>query len=112
MSVSSMLKKAVEGIAPVQAGTYLPKDPNETYIVFNYYTLPADYADDEPGHEIIYAQVHLFCPAGKNSLVMRRKIKKAVHEAGFTFPSTVDATDADGQHHIFECTLAVVAGGE
>jgi len=112
MSVNSIIKNAVEHIAPIRAGQYMPADPEETYIVFNYNSLPTDHADDAPEHEIYFVQVHLFCSGGFNSLAMRRDIKKRLFAAGFTFPAAIDASDADGQHHVFECQITAVAGGE
>jgi len=112
MSVNSIVKNAVKDIATIRAGHYIPKDPKEVYIVFNYDSEPADHADDEPQHEIFYLQVHLFCPAGFNSLAKRRAIKKALFASGFTFPHYIDAADADGQHHVFECQITAPAGGE
>jgi hypothetical protein len=112
MSVNSKINNAIKHIAPIQAGTYTPKDPKEIYIVFNYDSDPADHADDEPQHEIFYIQVHLFCPARFNSLAKRRAIKQSLFAAGFTFPKYIDATDSDGQHHVFECQITAPAGGE
>ena len=113
MGISGILTNALEGIAPVQAGDYDPgEDSDEVYIVFNYFTTPDDFGDDEPEHEVVSVQVHLFCPGGFNSLAMRKRIKKSLDSAGFTFPSATDLSDRDGQHHLFECMIAVGAGDE
>ena len=110
MTVNKILMKALEPIASVQASTYESYDAegrtDEVYITFNYSTNPDNFGDNEPDHEVYSVQVHLFCPASTDSLLIRRDIKNALRDAGFTFPSSVDATDADGQHHIFECLIA------
>jgi len=105
-SVDSLLYENLKAFAAVQAGDYVSNDAQETYITFNYFTTPDDFGDDEPGHEVYSVQVHYFCPSGINSLDTRNKIKNALKAAGFTHPSTTDATDADGQHHVIECMIA------
>jgi len=110
MNVDRLLYTALNKIAGVQAGDYEPDEgAEETYITYNYFTTPDDFGDDEPGHEVYSVQVHLFCPPGVNSLATRRKIKKALKAADFTYPRYTDATDLDGQHHIFECMIAAEA---
>ena len=113
MTVNETLVSALKDIAPVRSGEYKPKDnAKEVYLVFNYYSIGDDFKDDEPGHEVYSVQVHLFCPSGMNSISKRRTIKKKLHEAGFTWPSSLDASDADGQHIVFECMIAGEVGEE
>lgn len=78
----------------------------DRYIVFDYNTIPIDFADDEPDHEKYLIQVHLFCPLGTNSISDTRKIKEALFEAGMTWPEMTDASDKDSQHLVFECENA------
>lgn len=108
MTVDELLVRALEPILPVQASDYELTDEGDEaeYITFNYTTNPDDFGDDDPEHEIYSVQVHLFMPSGMPSLEKRARIKKALIRAGFTHPRTTDATDADGQHHIFECQIA------
>ena len=114
MSVNNKIKAALNGIAPVQAGEYEPDQDRavDTYIVINYNSNPADFGDDEPAHEVFSVQVHLYCPGGVNSLSMRREIKAALAGSGFSWPAYVDASDRDGQHHVFECMIAAGVGVE
>lgn len=42
----------------------------------------------------------------------RRAIKKALAAAGTTWPSYTNASDKEGQHHVFECQLARGVGAE
>ena len=87
----------------------IPIDPNEyqgkaeQYLVFNYNTIPDDFADDEPEHERYLIQVHFFCRIETNSLSCAKKIKRALFEAGMTWPEMTDASDKEGQHLVFEC---------
>ena len=115
MSLNAVLMAALSTIAPTMPDEFIPDDTEssvDTYITFNYNSNPDDFGDDEPGHEVFSIQVHLFCPPGVNSLSMRRDIKKALDGAGFTWPSYVNASDKDGQHHVFECETAQSPGVE
>lgn len=74
--------------------------------MFNYDTLGADFADDAPGHERYLVQVHLYAPRTFDASERVRRTKRALADAGFTWPDTVNASDADGQHIVFECEYA------
>ena len=76
------------------------------YYTFIVQSFGAAYGDDEPGCERWLAQVHLFAPLAENCILRAAQTKKALFEAGFTWPSMVDATDQDGQHYVFECETA------
>ena len=86
--------------------------PDETYFTFNMFTTPADFGDDAAGAEIYDVQLHLFAPFTLDTTVLRRQIKNALENAGFTRPSMVDASEntrvSDGteQHIVFECEIA------
>ena len=110
MSVNSLIKAALDPVAPVEADTY--EDTAATYITFGYVSSPADFGDDEPDHEIFSISVHLFAPTGEDTIAKRRAIKKALAAAGTTWPIYTNASDKDGQHHVFECQLAREVGAE
>ena len=109
MTVNSLLKAALEPVAPVEADTYEGTEP--TYITFGYISTPTDFGDDEPEHELFSISVHLFAPTGEDTIEKRRAIKKALAAAGTTWPSYTNASDKEGQHHVFECQLARGVGG-
>lgn len=110
MSINSTLKAALEPVAPAEADTY--EGDAAVYITFGYSSIPEDFGDNEPAHERFLVNVHLFTPTGYNSLEKRRAIKKALHAAGATWPSYTNASDKDGQHHVFECEIAEAVGVE
>ncbi|WP_418972628.1 hypothetical protein [Allofournierella sp.] len=110
MSINSDLRAALEPIAPAFQDVYT--GPQKTYIVFNYNSIPADFGDDAPAHERFFVQAHLYAPAGVNTLRQRKKIKAALLGAGLTWPSYTNASDKDGQHHVFECETAEALGEE
>ena len=84
----------------------------ETYIVFRLDYDPSDFANDEPQHDIVYVSLHLFAPFTLNTKTLRRRIRKALFDAGFTYPETIDASttqrtsDGTEQHMFFECEIA------
>lgn len=102
MSVNELLRTALlpmcdEVVADVYVGDA------DTYIVFNYTTHGADYADDTPGHELYLIQVHFYCPRTFDSTDMKKEIKNALFAIGCTWPAVIPASDEDGQHLVFEC---------
>lgn len=110
MSINSTLKAALKSIAPAEADTY--EGDAAVYITFNYNSVPADFGDDEPSHERFLAQIHLWAPTSYNSLAKRKAVKMALSAAGATWPSYTNASDKEGQHHVFECELVQAAGVE
>lgn len=110
MSINSLLKSALEPIAPTEADTYEGK--LGTYIVFDYQSIPDDWGDDEPGCERFLIAVHLFAPTGVDTMRTRRAINRALVAAGTTWPSMVNASDKDGQHLVFECEFVQMSGAE
>lgn len=110
MSINSTIKAALDPIAPAEADVY--EGAAAVYITFGYNSLGADFGDDEPSHERFLVQVHLYAPNGYNTISKRRDIKKALAAAGATWPIYENASDKDGQHHVFECELIEAAGVE
>ena len=101
MSVDARIKSAVDSFGfPVENSVY--HGQAEEYLVFNYFTLPRTFGDDEPEHEEYFIQLHYFAPLRKNILEMKRQIKRAIVEAEFSYPSTVDASDNEARHIVFE----------
>lgn len=72
------------------------------YIAFNYDTVPYYFADDYPETERYIIQVHLFADPSIKILEDVGKIKKLLAKADFIYPETIDASDNDWQHIVFE----------
>lgn len=104
MSVNSEVIAALSKVAPIEADTYEGKE--EVYITFSYNSIPADFGDDEPAHEILLLSAHLFAPTGKNILSKRKAVKKALFKLSGAWPSETNASDKDGQHLVYECEFA------
>lgn len=81
---------------------------DEEYFTFNYADDRAsDFGDDSPTHTVAYMQIHYFCPVKKDYLEMKKKVRKALFDAGFTYPVVTDATSSgdDERHLVFECSI-------
>lgn len=104
MNINRILTTALNPIAPTEADAY--EGRKGVYITFNYDTVPDNFGDDEPEQERVSIQVHLYAPLGLDTLKKRQAVKKALHGAGFTWPRHTNASDKDGQHHVFECETA------
>lgn len=107
MSVASQVKAALSPLGdPVWSGTKESEtDTTDTgrYYTFTIITLGAGFADNEPQAERSLVTVNFFCPLTFKFEPRREATKKALFNAGFTWPSTTDASDDDGRHIVFEC---------
>lgn len=106
-SIDYVLKSTLDSTSlPVYKSVY-PGDKEENpdpteYLVFNYGTEPVLYGDDEPEYDIYLVQVHLFAKLNINISARIKQIKSLLVEAGFEYPSTVDASDTEWRHIVFE----------
>ena len=107
MTVNEKILSALEPLGlPVSPDLHTGEET--TYIIFNYSIRGGLFADDAPGYDIYLIQVHLMAPYGKNTVALRKEIKRALFSAGFTWPTEVDAgskyrSENTGQHLVFEC---------
>lgn len=68
--------------------------------------IPEDFGDDDAQHWRYLVEVGLFTPHEKNSLAYRREITRRLVAGGFTRPAITPASDANGQHYVFECEIS------
>ncbi len=106
MSVEAQIKIALDPFGdPVEKG-WLCAEASASpprYYTFSVSSRGDDFADDEPGCERCQITVHYFAPLAENTVARIKQTKQALHTAGFTWPSSIDASDEDGQHIVFEC---------
>ena len=76
------------------------------YVVWDYNTLPAVWAEQAPQAARYLVQVHFYLPHKENPQEAILSISRALFDAGLTWPSLTDAADAEGQHWVFECEYA------
>lgn len=106
MSVDARVKAALDAFGdPVEKSVL---DASARWGPARYYTFSsrsfgADFGDDEPGCERVSVTIHLFAPLNMDCVQQVKETKRALFAAGFTWPQTVDATDQDNQHYVFEC---------
>ena len=109
MSVEARIKAALDVFGdPVEKSLFSaqPAELPPRYYTFVCNSFGDDFGDDRPGHERWLVSVHFFAPLGRNWNQRARETKRALFEAGFTWPRFTDATDQDGQHFVFECETA------
>lgn len=83
------------------------RDLPPRYYTFACSSSGGDFGDDEPGCEVWRVAVHYFAPLCNEDIPRRvKQTKLALRRAGFTWPSSVDASDQDGRHIVFECEIA------
>ncbi len=83
-------------------------DEAEEYFTFNYSDDRAsDFGDNEPIRVVAYMQIHYFCPVKKDYLKLKKEVRKALMNAGFSYPVVTDATVAgdEERHLVFECSI-------
>lgn len=83
----------------------------DTYFVFRLDSFPDNFGNDDPLHDVTEVQLSLFAPFATNTHKLRKQVKRALANAGFTYPTSTDASGAvkksDGteQHIVFECVI-------
>lgn len=102
MSINSIIKSAIEPIVPVCVPDLYEGAATE-YCAFNYSELPDAFGDNKPSAIRYLVQVHYFCQRGANPISTKMRLKNALLNADFTYPSVTNASDKDGQHWVFEC---------
>lgn len=78
------------------------------YVTFNYADdHAAVFADDVPILVETDMQIHYFLPADKNYLGAKKGMRKALFEAGFTYPDVTEFVEPDSnvRHIIYECRI-------
>lgn len=110
MTLNEMIIEALTPIGWLVAPS-VKEDEAKNYFTFNYTSIPVMFGDDAPRAERYLIQVHLFCPDNFSSFMTRRRAKQLLFGYGFTYPTVIDASDAEGQHWVMECEMAVVPDG-
>ena len=66
------------------------------------------FADDVPSTNRVTVQVHFFLPMEENYIAERAAVRKALLDAGFTYPVIEMFTENDTQvrHIVYECEIS------
>lgn len=107
MSTAERMPAALEtALSPVFPGAVFPHVYTGSllrYVVWNYDELPRVFADSAPHASVYLVQAHLYLPHKESPTASIQAIRRALWEAGFTWPSLTDASDSEGQHWVLEC---------
>lgn len=106
MTINEIIINALKGFGdPVVSDLYTGGATR--YYTFNYDLLPTNFADNHPLCERALIQVHFFAPLKFDSFRRRYETRKALTAAGLGYPETVDTSDRDIQHYVFECETII-----
>ena len=107
-----MGKSAFAAIKEALSELPYPKTPRryegseKRYITYYYaFDHGADFGDDEPGCNLVAVQVHFFLPLKENFQGERARIRRLLHQNGFSWPeiTVLEEDDTETRHIIFEC---------
>lgn len=101
MDVSERLRAAVLPVVAVCVPVFYTGDSTE-YCTFNISRSPEADGDNEPTLMRHLVQLHYHLPWPNDPRAKIKALCRAVLDAGFTYPEQTDASDADGQHYVFE----------
>lgn len=94
----------------VEKGVY--RGSNEVYFVFGYNTIPAQPSDNTPEFERYLIWVRIVAPVTTKITTLVRQVKRALENAGFTYPKSTPVEDADRQEIMLETEWAEQIGDE
>lgn len=103
----SIEERVINALSPLG----LPVAPNRydgeelAYVVFNYSEYPELYGDDYPELLRNILQVHLYLPHGWNPVQLKKRLRRELVKVCDNYPETVNASDGDSQHYVFEATV-------
>lgn len=107
MSVNQIIINALSPFGfPVVPDLY--RGAEKRYITFNYADDRAkEFADNTPLLVVAYMQIHLFVPLNENYLSLKKQVRQALFQAGFTYPVVTIDTEKENniRHIIFECEI-------
>lgn len=89
---------------PYAPDTY--EGDEKRFFTYNYATdKGAIWGDNEVEAVTASIQLHFFLPATDNFIRIKKEIRNALTEEGFTFPEITVLTEEDIRHIIFECEI-------
>lgn len=105
MAIDERIVAAVTPIVPVCVpDEYDPGsgEAAEVYCTYNFDRQAIVYGDDAPVAVQSLVQVHWWAPLGLRPWPTIQSLCRAILAAGFTYPRVENASDATGQHYVFE----------
>ena len=77
--------------------------PLTRYVVWQYNVLATVWAEGTAHAARYLVMVHFYLPHKENPQAAILALSRALFDAGTTWPNITDASDAEGQHWVFEC---------
>lgn len=105
-SMAEQLDAALSALYPGAVFPIVYTGPLLRYVVWNYDVQPSVWAERAPHAARYLVQVHLYLPHKEDPRTQLLAIQRALFDARFTWPEITDASDAEGQHWVFECEYA------
>lgn len=107
MNVNEVIIQAVTPIVPVCVPDFYRPDageePAEVYCVFNYTEAATLFGDDEPQAVGYLIWLHLYLPPRQTPIQLKRKLRRAMLDAGFAVGDFINSSDEEAQHYVLEC---------
>ena len=105
MSLTSIEKRLTDALTPIgwDLAVTVYAGKSDRYIVIRHSDHPVSHGDDRPGALRVLVYVDLYCPLDYNPTETVYAVRRALFNAGMTYPTTEDASDDDYRHIAFEC---------
>lgn len=104
MTLNEKIVNTIETATGVSCYYLTYTGDDEVYFVFNYFMRPEMFSN-QAQFERYRIQLHLFAPVIYNSCELKKIVKNALEQNGFTYPTETDASDNETQHTVFESVL-------
>lgn len=103
--MTSIEKRLTDALAPIgwEIAVAVYKGAADQYLVIRHSDHPIDHGDDRPGALRILVYVDVYCPLDFNPVATVNAVRRALYNAGCTYPTTEDASDDDCRHIVVEC---------
>lgn len=103
--MTSIEKRLTDALTPIgwEIAVTAYKGTADQYLVIRHNDHTIDHGDDRPGALRILVYVDIYCPLDFNPVATVNSVRRALYNAGCTYPTTEDASDDDCRHIVVEC---------
>lgn len=101
MTIEELIVSTVEDSTGLTCEHEIYTGNADTYCVYNYITQTESF-DNAALFEYYHIMIHLVCPVTVNINAVKRKLKRDLQTAGFTYPTETSDTDENSKRFILE----------
>lgn len=103
--MTSIEKRLTDALTPIGWKIYnaVATGKEDRYLIIRHSDHPALPGDDRPGALRVLVYVDVYCPLAFNPVATVNAVRRALYNAGMTYPTTEDASDDDSRHIVIEC---------